>query len=345
MQKNQSNIILRITALWAFSEAFLGGILHGFKMPFAGLFLAFFASLCITLIAVGNKKRGLIINATLAVIAVKFILSPQTPPMAYFAVLVQGVAGELFFIRRKNYRLAAFGATLFSLVYSALQQLITLTLIFGKQFWGAMDTFLNGITKNFVSGHTPYTMLIVSFYLSSYLIVGIVGGIMNSRIVSSIETGEWYNNLLVDMSSNILKSDKSQAVIPQKKSKPNLLFFISALLFLVLILSYLPFFQQLFIHNKVAPIALRGLCIMLTWNFFVAPLLIKLVGNWVEKYQAKNSGKIQQIILLIPEMRNIIQLSWQLAKSSSKISRLKTFIVNTVILTFYYNDQRNYSNG
>ena len=129
MKTNQSNITLRLTALWAFSEAFLGGILHGFKMPFAGLFLAFFASLCITLLAVSNKKTGIIINATLAVIAVKFILSPQTPPMAYFAVLVQGLAGELFFIRRKNYKAAAFGLTLFSLVYSALQQLITLLLV------------------------------------------------------------------------------------------------------------------------------------------------------------------------------------------------------------------------
>ncbi|MBC7720519.1 MAG: hypothetical protein H7068_00755 [Pedobacter sp.] len=208
-----------------------------------------------------------------------------------------------------------------------------------------MDTFLNGITKNFVSGHTPYTLLIVGFYLSCYLIVGIAGGIMNSKIVRSIETGEWYNNLLVDMSLNILKSDKSQAEIAQKKSKPNILFFTSALLFVVLLLSYLPFFQQIFVHNKVAPIALRGLCIMLTWNFFIAPLLIKVVGNWVEKYQAKNNGKIQKIILLIPEMRNIIQLSWQLAKSSSKMARLKMFVVNTVILIFYYNDQRNYSNG
>lgn len=345
MDKNRSNITLRVTALWAFSEAFLGGILHGFKMPFAGLFLAFFASLCITLIAVSNKKRGLIINATLAVIAVKFILSPQTPPMAYFAVLVQGIAGELFFIRRKKYRLAAFGLTLFSLVYSALQQLITLTLIFGKQFWVAMDTFLNTITKNFASGHTPYALLIVGFYLSCYLIVGIVGGIMNSNIVRSIETGEWYNNLLVDMSLTILKSDKNEAEITSKKSKLTVVFFIAALLFIVLLLSYLPFFQQVFVHNKVAPIALRGLCIMLTWNFFIAPLLIRVVGNWVDKYQTKNKGKIQQIILLIPEMRNIIQLSWQLAKSSSKIIRLKTFVINTVILIFYYNDQRNYTNG
>lgn len=345
MQTNQSNITLRLTALWAFSEAFLGGILHGFKMPFAGLFLAFFASLCITLLAVSNKKRGLIINATLAVIAVKFILSPQTPPMAYFAVLVQGLAGELFFIRRKNYKVAAFGLTLFSLVYSAVQQLITLTIIFGKQFLPAMDTFLNDIIKSFVTGYTPYTLYIVGFYLLCYLLVGIFGGIINSNIVRSIETGKWYNNLLVDMSLNMLQTEKGKEELPQKRSFSGLLFFISGLLLLVLLLSYLPFFQQFFQHNKVAPIALRGLCIMLTWNFFIAPMLIKVIGNWAEKYQLKNNGKVRQIILLIPEMRNIIQLSWHLAKSSSKIKRVKTFVVNTVILIFYYNDKPNFSNG
>ena len=208
-----------------------------------------------------------------------------------------------------------------------------------------MDTFLNGITKSFVNGYTPYTFYIVGFYLLCYLLVGIFGGIINSNIVRSIETGEWYNSLLVNMSLNMLQTEKGKEDLPQKGSSSSLLFFISALLVLVLILSYLPFFQQFFQHNKVASIALRGLCIMLAWNFFIAPMVIKVIGNWAEKYQLKNNGKVQQIILLIPEMRNIIQLSWHLAKSSSRIKRVKTFVINTVILIFYYNDKPNFSNG
>jgi hypothetical protein len=87
MKLFNSGIIIRITALWAFSEAFLGGILHGFKIPFAGLALSLVAAICMSLLAVHDNKRGVILKATLVVIAVKFILSPHTPPMAYVAVM------------------------------------------------------------------------------------------------------------------------------------------------------------------------------------------------------------------------------------------------------------------
>ena len=95
----KTNVTLRVTSLWAFTEAFMGGILHGLNIPFAGLALAFVASVCITLIALGNKEKGEILRAALLVIAVKFILSPHTPPMAYLAVAIQGAAGSAQFAR------------------------------------------------------------------------------------------------------------------------------------------------------------------------------------------------------------------------------------------------------
>ncbi len=104
----KTNVTLRITALWAFSEAFMGGILHGLQIPFAGLVLGFVAAVCITLIALGNTQSGEILKATLLVIAVKFILSPHTPPMAYLAVLIQGAVGELLFLNKRFFKLAAF---------------------------------------------------------------------------------------------------------------------------------------------------------------------------------------------------------------------------------------------
>jgi hypothetical protein len=43
--------IARLTALWAFVEAGLGGILHAFKVPFTGLLVGGMAVMLITLIA------------------------------------------------------------------------------------------------------------------------------------------------------------------------------------------------------------------------------------------------------------------------------------------------------
>ena len=50
MQRN-SKIISRLTALWALSEAGLGGILHALQSPFTGLFVGGFAIILISLIA------------------------------------------------------------------------------------------------------------------------------------------------------------------------------------------------------------------------------------------------------------------------------------------------------
>ncbi len=54
---NQSSIeqrqlaVQRLTALWAFSESGLGGILHALQMPFTGLLVGGMAILLISLIA------------------------------------------------------------------------------------------------------------------------------------------------------------------------------------------------------------------------------------------------------------------------------------------------------
>ena len=92
-----SKIQLRITALWAFSEALLGGILHGLHIPFTGLILSAFASICMAALTLNDHSRGKILKATILVIIIKAILSPHTPPTAYFAVFIQGLFGELIF--------------------------------------------------------------------------------------------------------------------------------------------------------------------------------------------------------------------------------------------------------
>lgn len=47
--------VIRITALWAFSESAFGGILHALTIPLRGLFIASAAVLFISLIALFGK--------------------------------------------------------------------------------------------------------------------------------------------------------------------------------------------------------------------------------------------------------------------------------------------------
>ena len=153
---NNSLIIWRITALWGFSEAALGGILHAFKIPFTGLFVGSAAVIFISLIAHFSKddsnsvnKKGTILKATFTVLLIKGFVSPYTPFTAYFAVLLQGFIGELIFSSSKHFKLSTILLGILTLVTSALQKIIILAIVFGNSLWESIDDFAKFILNQF----------------------------------------------------------------------------------------------------------------------------------------------------------------------------------------------------
>jgi hypothetical protein len=332
----KTNVTLRITALWAFSEAFMGGILHGLKIPFAGLVLAFVASVCITLIALGNDKKGEIIKATLLVMAVKFILSPHTPPMAYIAVLIQGAVGALLFLNKRFLKPAAFTLTLFSLLYSAFQHLLILTIVFGKGFWQAIDIFLNKITQSFISNAVHYSLYLILFYIGCYLIAGIAGGLLNIKIINSVQSGNDINMLLQQLNELPAENKDPFAATASVKRKKGFALIFGSLMVLMLVFSYLPFFTTGFSKSKILELILRAVIIILVWNYFITPLLRLQIEKWVAKYKEKNGNALQQVIALLPGIKIILQQSWQLSQQPKKWLRFKSFINNTVLLIVHH---------
>ena len=99
-------VYYRLIALWVLCEAFLGGIIHGLKIPVSGLVVGSGAIICICLIAFYVRVKGAIIKATIIVAIFKMMLSPQSPPAAYFAVLFQGCLGQMLFMNLKFYRIS-----------------------------------------------------------------------------------------------------------------------------------------------------------------------------------------------------------------------------------------------
>ncbi|MBJ7428659.1 MAG: hypothetical protein JHD28_06865, partial [Bacteroidia bacterium] len=64
-----SNSIYKLTALWAFAECSLGGLMHLFKIPFTGFFVGGFAVIIIGLIAhFSNQNFKTILQSTILVI-------------------------------------------------------------------------------------------------------------------------------------------------------------------------------------------------------------------------------------------------------------------------------------
>ncbi len=92
------NAITRLTALWAFNESGLGGLMFALKIPLTGFFVGGFAVLLIGLIAwYAQRDYRQVLKATVLVLIIKATVSPHAPLPAYLAVAFQGVAGALIY--------------------------------------------------------------------------------------------------------------------------------------------------------------------------------------------------------------------------------------------------------
>ena len=138
--------IQRLTALWAFSESGLGGILHAWQMPFTGLIVGGFAVIIISIIAHYSRSHYKeILKSAVIVLVVKIVVSPHTPFPAYVAVSFQAIIGYLLF---RFAGLNLFSILVFSIMAmfeSALQQLLIFILFFGKSLWSAGNDLVESL--------------------------------------------------------------------------------------------------------------------------------------------------------------------------------------------------------
>jgi hypothetical protein len=75
---------------------------HALRIPFTGLFIGGSAVIFISLLAYFSDSRRAILESTVKVILVKFIVSPYSPINAYFAVMLQSILGYILFFKGFN---------------------------------------------------------------------------------------------------------------------------------------------------------------------------------------------------------------------------------------------------
>lgn len=319
MNKALTSSQLRIAALWAFSEAFLGGILHGLQMPFTGLVLSAFAAICMCALAMKDYSRGKILHATLLVMIVKLTLSPHTPLTAYFAVLLQGLCAELLFSLYIPFKPAAYITAVFALMQSAFQKLIVLTVLFGMEGWKAVDEFLNGVLQTFNAEHNSYTLYIVGAYLLLHLIAGVAAG----RFAASLKNlSPW------DQPVNF-RNTSSELASGEKKNSKGKSFIYWTLFVILAILIYNMYAKQDFlswISGKPLKLLFRATLIMTFWYFFLSPLLMKLMKKWLLNRKGAFAKEVEDILLLLPEMKAMVMYAWMLSAEFHGIKRVRRFI-------------------
>ena len=328
--------VLKITALWAFSESALGGILHALTIPFRGLFINAAAVLFISLIALFSKSNKEILKSTFIVIIIKAIVSPHTPLTAYFAVSMQGIIGYLLFLPKNNFRLSALLLGIFTLFFSGIQKIIILTVLFGNTLWNSFNIFIQQISNEFLSlgihSDVNYGYVLIFLYIALHVAAGIITGFYTGLLPKKVQ---FYSRQIPEMVLEI-----SEESIPKKDKKgkkknwimrPTGIIIISVSL-AVIILSYVSPSLKNNVALEIIIMLIRSILLTIIWYFLLAPFVKKLFQKYLLGKKIFYSQEIDLIINMFPQFRKIVAYCWKSSSTKTGLKRLHYFFSTS----FYY---------
>ena len=314
-------LYIRLVVLWILVEAFLGGIIHGLKIPVSGLFVGGAAMICIILIAYHFPEKGSVLKAMFLVAIFKGTLSPQSPVPAYLAVFFQGFLGE-FLLRNKSW----FGPSCFifgvvTMLESALQRILVLVVLYGSDFWEAINVWLVKTTG--VAELSHFSIILASVYLIVHVLAGLIIGrlgwkmaiICKQKIPSNlrINSFEW-------VELNISSERKTTL-----KAKGKFIYLIFFFIILALIIqAKIQSGASILPNSGITALLIRFFVLIGLWMMVVQPMLKLLIDRWLENKSGKFATQIADIQAVIPEIKFLIKESWLLAGSS--IFKIRLFL-------------------
>lgn len=326
--------VLKITALWAFSEAAFGGILHALTIPLRGLFISSAAVLFISLIALFSKSNKEILKATLIVVLIKAVVSPHSPLTAYFAVSLQGVLGFLLFSTKKFFKFPALLLGVFVLFFSGIQKIVVLTILFGNTLWESLDIFIKQVSIEILNINHPeinYGYLLVSIYVILHLAAGIFIGFYAGKLPHKIEH---YKNQV----PSLAEMNGVEAIPKKEKRKKKSWFlrptgiFVIMLSAGVILLSYLSPELEDETSISILFMLVRSLAITFIWYILLAPIAKNLFNKFVHKRKSEYAQDLEDIISMFPQFKKIVNYCWQLSKNKKGYKRVRYFLSTS----FYY---------
>lgn len=275
--------------------------------------------ICICLIGHLVPQRGAILKATLVVVIFKMLLSPQSPFMAYVAVLFQGLCGELLFARKKYFKIACYLLAFLALIESAFQRVLIMTILFGKNFWEAINEFITKLT-NSVPG-TNYSLYFVSVYVALHLLAAFFIGKFTGNLPAFLEMTKENQSKYKLNESDLL----DEIPAGKKKKRIPFLFIIWIILGLIFLQSYF-FPEKAFLpKNEIALFIFRSALLLMTWYFILAPLLLKLLKSILEKQKGRLKEEMEETMLLLPATKRILMASWKKSESERGLRRIGYF--------------------
>ncbi|MEO6541091.1 MAG: hypothetical protein ABIN74_08885 [Ferruginibacter sp.] len=335
-KEQRLNAIQRLTALWAFTESGLGGIMHALQIPFTGLLVGGMAVIMICLIAdISENNYRQILKSAIIVLIVKAMVSPHTPFPAYIAVSFQALAGyALFSLLRVNFISILLLSTI-AMLESAIQKLLILTLFFGKSLWTAMDGMIAWLADQFGSIISNGSYWIVGIYLLIYLAGGIFIAWLAYRTIKSFKSDNL--SLILDTGAKLdpaLIGSKRPAVKNNYKK-------LWILILLMIILSVVLF---VFAEDKkqgwlaVTKTTAWTISAILIWFMLIGPLFTKVIQRLLQKKQTRYSDEVLSTLVFLPVLRQLTALAWRQSKLHHGFRRWSFFFATLIHTTLTYSE-------
>ena len=308
----------RLVSLWAICEAFAGGLMHGANIPLTGLVVSSMAVTCIILIAYHCPKQFSIIRATMIVCIAKLALSPHSPPTAYIAVLFQGLAGQLLLSGKSQFTYRAALLGILALVESAIQRILVLLIVFGTEFWKAVNQYIQKLTGE--REYSDYSLKLAVGYIILHAIVGLLAGLAASGIAKrsihwKTAHPEW---ILPPIPPVTLPASK-------KKKGPGTWKLILMLIWIILLAAWLWPLDGFLPKTEAFGILLRSVLIVSGWWLFISPWLMSLFKNRMKKAETSYQSDLTIVMKMIPSTQHVFARCWEKAKRESPAAPMRMF--------------------
>lgn len=331
--KNNKLVVERLTALWALNECGLGGFMHAFGSPFTGILVGGISILLISLIATHTKTIvPTLIKALSIVLLVKLSVSPHSPITAYIAVSFQAFLGILLYRLFSVNQLTVVLLGIVTFLESALQKLLTLTIIYGQSLWDAVNIYTVWVSDklaflNLTLSSKTLILIFITFYACAGIIIGFLI-IRIMKLIRKVDVSKVHHNLEIINATSIGGK-------PTKRSNKLLLFWITSL---VIIIVPLFFFNTEFGGlKKGLYLIARSFLILFLWYTILGPILLKGLNKLLSKRHSAYNTEIQNTLYLLPYLRTIIRFAWRDSSSLKGINRIQHFLARSIVYCIHYN--------
>lgn len=295
MDTKKGSLWWELTALWAFVEVTLGGFLHALRIPFTGIVVGGCAVAIISVIGYFSETPfKTILKSTFIVMIVKAGASPHAPIPAYLAVGFQGVFGAAVYSLFKYHKIATILFAVICMLESALQKLLTLTIMYGMAIWDAIDVFASKIANQFYEGDPQFSFWIALVYVSLYGLWGAyIGGRMSNFPQKVAELFSRYNR------PDIINYAPSKLF----SSKKNNFFWVVYVMILVFMTSVLLLVED--DKQNILYVVTRSLAAVVLIFAVINPLFRYFVAKRANN--SKNAELVQEMLVAIAELRHEYQ--------------------------------------